>query len=925
MNARVCVAVAVLLVASVGGAESPPLQPGVKEYKAGVGIVNYSAATVIYQDQEQCRIGAGEIPATGRKIAYTGSDNLTDGIMIAVADSVFGRKLVAAFALDVPEKKQGYAIRVDGTRAAIVGHDAIGALYGAETFRQMMANGGKVKSAIVRDWPDIFFRGGVSIGRGLWKWVRGDGGTECLEHLKRGIDELVRHKINGIEEVLLWHKGQTVEAYREVLAYARARGVRTFFNCHASLWSDCNCPPGMAPQKWPCVTGVRKWSDRYYCWADDAEIEASANRCIDYLLQFGLEDPIVQIHPVDACYVDDPEFWSRRCAKCRARWRDDERWMASANLLNIWRRAFDRRLPKAMFVSPVVPYWISKLEVPQEKQSRLWRQNVVDYWMKLDAALTDRNLAFESWIAARSTFDKYRRLVPHRPVFYTDNYPDNPGLFLTCRRKIGTMCESDGRTGYRMTGTDSYGCWESCLLAAEYAWDAHAPGWEPYDGVTYWHPVLDTTGPEIVMTNVLPRICRTFWGDALAPHMCKVMSSGVLPKYLDNPASAMSMWNKMLRNALFDPGQTGIRPQSGNAARLLEDSRDFRIRQLAAAETCARAFDDARPLAGSLVHFKRSYFDALADAAPRWRDLARWLVARQEVDDAFEGDDIARARTAVRTAVKDVKTQEVRSRLERISALLDARSDDSAVPPGKGRAGKSPPGRRRGRAAEVWHGERIIDGPFIVNRRNVRIMPGAKIMFRGEGCLRVEHGSFHADGATFVGSGVLTNAWRIYISGETIELANCRFDGLSAHNPGGKRWFRGGVRLSSPSVRVTGCRFDSMQSLTLVNCRKAVVEDNVFSCTDSGVYLLDAPESHIARNVFAAHSGGKSGVELSKSPRSEVVHNRFAGLDAGVCAHTGSSHVMVAGNVFEKCGRPVLVRGSKGVVVIDAAGTPADD
>ena len=913
-------ALAVVAVAAcrLGEAACPVLQPGVKDYRAEAGAASYSAASVVYQDQEQCRIGSEEIPVTGRKIAYAGGDLPEAGVALAIAGSAFGRKLVAAFALDVPERAQGYAIRVDGARAAIVGHDALGALYGAVTFRQMMAADGKVGSARVRDWPDILDRGGVSFGRGLWKWTKGLDAAGRAEEVKRCIDELLRHKINGMGDVFLaWADSPSVDVCRDAFAYARARGIRTLFNRGTELWTNGNCPAGMTPAKWPCVTGVRSWGDKYYCWADDAEIEASANRCIDALERFGLADPVVELHPVDSCTVNDPEEWSRRCAKCRARWKDDERWKASANLFNIWRRAFDRRLPGASIVSPVVPYWIAWLGRPPEKRDARWRQNVTDYWAKLDAALDDPDMAFQSWISPRAAFDEYRKLIPRRKVMYSDTYPANPGLFLTCRRKIGTMHEPGGRISYLMTGTDAYACWESCFLAAEYAWDVHAPGWEPYDGITYWHPVLDTTGPVAVMTNVLPRICRTFWGDALAPHMCKVMSSGVLPAYLEDPAASVRLWNKVLRNALFDPEQARLQSESKKGAFAVSDSLGFRRRQLEAATACARALNAARPLVGSLGHFKRRYFESLADAAPIWVERARELVARAEIDAALETGNAARAHGIAKAAADSLSRGPARSRLARVATILNARSGDPDVPLAEGRAGQAAPDKGWWRKAEVWQGEKVIDAPLLLNRCNVRVMPGARIVFRGEGRVCVKHGQFRAEGATFAGEDVLTNAWRISVSGEKAEFVNCRFERLLTLNPGGARWFHGGISLTAPSVRVAGCRFERTQSMTFVNCRNVAVEDCVLSCTDVGAYFLNCPGARVERNVFLADSGGKRGVELANSPHAEIIHNRFRGLAIGVFAHTGASHVLVAGNVFENCPSPLRAVESKGAVLVD--------
>jgi N-acetyl-beta-hexosaminidase len=158
MKIRLICAAAVLAVWNVGYAESSLLQPGVKEYKASKGVADFSNASVIFQDQEQCRIAADEIPSSGLKRVYAHEALPERAVLIAVKDSPLGKRLVREFALDVPQHEQGYAIRIKGSRAAIVGFDAVGALYGAVTFRQLMAERGLVENVSIRDWPDIVYR-----------------------------------------------------------------------------------------------------------------------------------------------------------------------------------------------------------------------------------------------------------------------------------------------------------------------------------------------------------------------------------------------------------------------------------------------------------------------------------------------------------------------------------------------------------------------------------------------------------------------------------------------------------------------------------------------------------------------------------------------------------------------------------------------
>jgi nitrous oxidase accessory protein NosD len=108
-----------------------------------------------------------------------------------------------------------------------------------------------------------------------------------------------------------------------------------------------------------------------------------------------------------------------------------------------------------------------------------------------------------------------------------------------------------------------------------------------------------------------------------------------------------------------------------------------------------------------------------------------------------------------------------------------------------------------------------------------------------------------------------------------------------------------------------------MQSLTLVNAGKAEIVDNLFSCTDKGLYLLNSPEARVERNVFNGGNGAQQGMEIAGSPHVTVVHNRFAGLQVGVYARSGSSCTVLAGNAFEGCARALSAVDSKGTTIVD--------
>lgn len=625
MKKPVSIAALALCAAAASAFARPVLQPEVKEYAAFPGAADYSAATVVFQDQEQCRIGADEILSRGRRSAYAGGGLPDAGVCIAVVDSDFGKKLAAAFSLDVPTKKQGYAIRVDGAKAAIVGFDAVGAFYGAETFRQMMADGGRVESCAVRDWPDILYRGTASAGRGLWHYTSGE--TNRLPMMKAAIDELARMKFNIIFDhfrVTPDSDEKTFAFWREVNHYAAARGIYANDYGSTALLQRRNYPKDRKFEDWPCVRDKRSWNEWYYCWSDDEATERMANEYADYIVKAGMEKGILVIHPVDGGFTKDPEMWSKRCERCRARWGDGERWKASANLFGILSRVLRARLPEAMIGSCIYPYSFNSLATtPESERTPKWRESTVEYWRNLSESLEDKEFFFSSWICSPLAMREIRKLVPGRPFHFSDTYTQASGVFQAFHRKACTVWEPQSENMFCSMGTpDVYGCWESWALISECTWNKDSSAAELYDGGTYYDPLTDHAGDTPVFTEVLPRICRTFWGTEVASHMTAVMGSGVMPGYILDPPRHVKYWNIIRRDPQYDP-MGGIAQTEKTKFEPIVDSPALMEAQVKAAEICVRELAAAEPKARKLPPVQRRYFMKLAKQAPFWLAAAR--------------------------------------------------------------------------------------------------------------------------------------------------------------------------------------------------------------------------------------------------------------------------------------------------------------
>ena len=622
-------AMVLLAMIASGLGAAPVFQPVVKEYCPIPGAAEFAVKTlpVFHQDQRQCQIAALETFVGGEKKAWNGSVITAKGVYIAIADSAAGRRLSADFTLDVPARDQGYAIRAEDGRVAIVGHDPIGALYGAVTFAQM-SRSGTVEPAVVRDWPDVPYRTFISLGRGLLKFGHGETDEASrLAAIKEGIDLMLRFKINLYGDLDGIREGATSEKdyafYRELVRYASERGIWCNYYATTAVYLRQTAPKGMKYDDWPCVKGHSPWQDSYYCWADDELTEAAARRTADHLCRLGADKCVINIHPVDDGSWQDPETWSRRCAKCRARWNDHERWKASVRQFNIWTRVLRARLPEAVIGSCAYPYQFNWLRLPEDKRTPQWRESVTEYWKNLDRELADKDFYFSSWITTPEVVGEMRRLVPSRPFHFSDTYPVTAGIFTTCHRKIGTACES-GLDFVTTQGTDIYLRLESLILANEFLWDLHAPDAEDYDGATYYAGPIDHTGPVGVMTNGLRRICRTLWGDDLAPYLERVLASGVMPGYLQDPAARMSYWNKVRKDPNYDPMHPEFSRGTGNAKYPpLADTPERMLEQVRAAEACVTALTEAERHLQGLDRCRRKYFMGYAKYAPYWLATAR--------------------------------------------------------------------------------------------------------------------------------------------------------------------------------------------------------------------------------------------------------------------------------------------------------------
>lgn len=619
---------------------APLLSPGVKTYEPlGGRPFPSQLLPVLRASSRACEIAANEVqvPGSGTATVWDGKDASVSAIYIATANTPEGRALVRAFSLDVPERTQGYTVKAENRHVAIVGFDDIGTIYGAVTFAQM-ARSGVVVPAQVRDWPDVQYRGAISAGRCLYRLTYGEKPENRLSAMKAGIDWMLRQKFNVMGDIYRRIDENSSDAdcefWRNVITYATERGVRLQYYTTTAVYTESTKPKNLTSKGWPCVYDSRpnRGRESFFCWSEEGLAERTANRFADFLKRITATNAFVVVHPVDGGGIEDPEMWSHRCARCRARWKDGERWKASALQLNMWTRVMKEKLPGVELSSCIYPYKFNYLCVPEGERTPKFNESTVEYWRHLDEEL-DPEFGFMSWITSPEVLELTRKLIPRRPLIFTDTYPQSPSLFTTCHRKIAS-CYEEGRVNFASAhGNDVYLNLESMMLANEFLWNRKTIGTETFDGMVYYDGIADGRGPQTIYNDSLVRICYAFWGPSLALPMVRILSSGMMPEYLIDPAATIALMNRVRKNAMFDPtGGGGSSGTSNTDIQPIRDTTELMHSQVKAAEDCIAALANVERLATGLDRYKRKYFMRFVKYAPWWLATARtrWIVRRSE-------------------------------------------------------------------------------------------------------------------------------------------------------------------------------------------------------------------------------------------------------------------------------------------------------
>ena len=766
----------------------------------------------------------------------------------------------------------------------------------------------------------------AEVGEITWRGLVPGDRILNMSDPKAGIDEMVKYGYN------VMYRFETTKDFcvssnwprvREIYQYARTKGVRVLIVAPTAIWHRNNRPKSVSYNDWPCVKNTKGWTDHLYCWGDDRQTEEVANRCADHLIGESAEDAIVMIHPVDTGGLKDPELWSKRCARCRARWKDDERWKATVNQLNIWNRVLKRRCPKAIVGSCIYPY---KLQHLVSEHDANWQQNFYDFWRHVDEGVKDDSFFFGSWnySDAVASSGEVRKLVKRRPLQIHDLYPVVCGVFSTHGRRAAlTMDKQPGNIFCSYMDCPSMS-WETYIFQAAYLKRQTLPGSVAYDGMVYYDPTADHDSPS-ECRPVLAMVCRKFWGEKIAGDMEDFCWSGVMPRYIETPGEMVRQWNRARKYTQYDPTGGAGNDVSRTSYTEIVDDTAFMRDQAKKAEVAAAAIDRALAKLGL---GPKSTANEWAARMPkvvqrdclrmRARDCRYWLAAAhaqvglRTFDDQFRAGDPAAAATltaAERRFADDYAVAEAwgspgrrdwklpRETLEREFAkgrlLLDlsARPDAARAAEMKTRAWALPANPQPlvdypvdGKATVTWEGDVVVDRQIDLASHRLRVLPGTKVLFKGEGRINLQKGALTAWGATFEADSALTNAFRVSIDGGTMHLNGCTFRNIRTHRSA--NWSRGmmhaGVKDES---RVENCLFENCSPVVLMLSRRATFANNRVVGGDGGVFVSSAHQMSVIGNRFENIRG--RAVDLQGGDGVIVADNVFIACEEGVGGYEG--------------------------------------
>lgn len=681
---------------------TPDIVPFPKEYKEAKGKIAVNKLNIfIEKDSRQCEIASEELASrieelkgTAGKTSFIGTDISNPGIYVATVSSDAGKSLSKKYSITITENDpgtQGYVIKVIDNSIIVIGSDNIGALYGAVTLRHMMElENGKVvvANAYVKDWPDIKYRSSLSFTRGVQLFAFNEKTPEeRMKAYKKVADTMLHFKMNLIFDYVfsridMWNLPEAwFKEIGEFNKYAAERGIIPLQYENTACLQSNKEKRTEELKNWPCVHEGRGNRMSFYCWSNDKLNIEKITRTAELYKKANFK--MCVIHPVDGGGIEDPEKWSHRCPECRKRWKDDERWKASAHQYNLWAKIFKEKIPDIILQSPIYPYsaaYSDRTRFPKTTY-KTWKQNSVDYWTKLNKIL-DPSIAVETWMAVRWQMDKYRTCWKNRTVTFSDHYPYFAGGVATYGRFVNSNYYGDAMGMYFSRGTQVMAGMYSLINDTEFSWNTLALGNEQFKGLFY-DPTKDHTEPKVIIDEWVPRVCRILYGKEAGSTIAPLYQSGIQPVYIFNPGCIIDNANRYRRAPLADVDPNNVDKKSAKTnSRVAPDIIDdaaLMAKQVVATKVSLEALDNTYKYYNSMSDTARKLFIFLYRRMPVLSATAKVQYATRLAAELQRDGMYSSAAAVLKNAEKELAEDEklIKNALQKTKGEKDIKPIDN--------------------------------------------------------------------------------------------------------------------------------------------------------------------------------------------------------------------------------------------------------
>ncbi len=223
-------------------------------------------------------------------------------------------------------------------------------------------------------------------------------------------------------------------------------------------------------------------------------------------------------------------------------------------------------------------------------------------------------------------------------------------------------------------------------------------------------------------------------------------------------------------------------------------------------------------------------------------------------------------------------------------------------------------------ADEVWEGEKTVSTEIRLVKSRLTIKPGARIIFKGAGALKMNGGKLLAEDAHFTSDGILDRSGRINCVNTEVMVKNCRFENLYTRNAARFQRYFFDVYGNKPA-RISGCEFKATSSLDFSATTGAVVENCDFTGGELGIHLYNSRNAKVRNCRFNALRG--YAVRLTNSPGAQLENNRITNQNSGIMAMQKSDNARLTDNSFFDVRSVLIWRGGANGSILGTLATGA--